>query len=44
MNASVSAGKTAFLFLRKGARMPSTAEDVRADMRSAALPVVGDLR
>ena len=44
MNASVLAGALPRLPLAKGARMPSTAEDVCAEMRKAALRAGADLR
>ena len=44
MKASVLAGASARLPLAKGARMPSTADDVCAEMRKAALRAVADLR
>ena len=44
MKASVLAGASERLSLAKGARMPSTADDVCAEMRKAALRVFADLR
>lgn len=44
MKASVLAGAVAFVPLVKGARMPSTADDVCAETRSAALRAAADLR
>jgi hypothetical protein len=44
MKASVLVGALPRLPLAKGARMPSTAEDVCADMRKAALRAEADLR
>ena len=44
MNASVLAGAEVSLPLANGARMPSTADDVCAETRSAALRAEADLR
>lgn len=44
MKASVLAGATLSSLLVKGARMPSTAEDVCAETRRAALRAAADLR
>ena len=44
MKASVLAGALPRLPLAKGARMPSTAEDVCAEMRKAALRAAADRR
>lgn len=44
MKASVLAGASAHLPLAKGARMPSTADEVCAEMRKAAFRAVADLR
>lgn len=44
MKASVLAGADVFLPLAKGARMPSTADDVCAETLSAALRAAADLR
>ena len=44
MKAWVLVGESARLSLAKGARIPSTADDVCAETRKAALPAVADLR
>ena len=44
MKASLLAGASERLSLAKGARMPSTADDVWAEMRKAALRALADLR
>lgn len=44
MKASVLAGAEVRLPLAKGARMPSTADDVCAETRKAALRAIADLR
>lgn len=44
MKASVLAGAEVRLPLAKGARMPSTADDVCAETRKAALRAMADLR
>lgn len=44
MKASVLAGALAPLSLAKGARMPSTADDVCAETRKAALRAATDFR
>lgn len=44
MKAAVLAGVALLAFLSKGARMPSTADDVWAEIRSAALRAVADFR
>ena len=44
MKALVLAGCGMLLLLENGARIPSTADDVCAEIRSAALRLAGDLR
>ena len=44
MNAAKLAGAAALLPLANGARMPSTAEEVCAEIRSAALRAAADLK
>ena len=44
MKASTLAGALGGLSFAKGARMPSTADDVCAEMRKAALRALADLR
>ena len=44
MNASVVVGASATLLLENGARMPSTADEVCAEIRNPAFRIATDLR